>query len=214
MTATPDTEPATTEQDGGSYDVVIIGAGFSGLGAAYRIAERNPGVRYVVLERRERIGGTWDLFRYPGVRSDSSIFSLSWPWEPWTRKEGVADGDHIREYMEDTARKRGILPHIHFGTHVDSADWDSTTDTWTVHVTENGARKTYKVTGTIKQGISSENAKKITKLIRDDGPKTVKTQIQGDDVRVTSKKRDDLQAVIAMLKSADLDVALQFVNYR
>jgi cyclic-di-GMP-binding protein len=74
--------------------------------------------------------------------------------------------------------------------------------------------KTYKVTGTLKQGISSEAAKKITKLIRDEGPKNVKTQIQGDEVRVSSKKRDDLQAVIAMLKSADLDVALQFVNYR
>jgi cyclic-di-GMP-binding protein len=74
--------------------------------------------------------------------------------------------------------------------------------------------KTYKVTGTLKQGSSSENAKKITKLIRDEGPKTVKTQIQGDEVRVTSKKRDDLQAVITMLKNADLDVALQFVNYR
>ena len=68
--------------------------------------------------------------------------------------------------------------------------------------------------GALKQGITSENAKKITKLIRDEGPKTVKTQIQGDEVRVTSKKRDDLQAVIAMLKKADLDVALQFVNYR
>ena len=74
--------------------------------------------------------------------------------------------------------------------------------------------KTYKVTGTLKQGINSESAKKITKLIRDDGPKAVKTQIQGDEIRVTSKKRDDLQAVISMLKQADLDVALQFVNYR
>jgi hypothetical protein len=74
--------------------------------------------------------------------------------------------------------------------------------------------KTYKVTGTLKQGISSEDAKKITKLIRDDGPKSVKTQIQGDEVRVTSKKRDDLQAVQALLKQADLAVALQFVNYR
>ena len=70
------------------------------------------------------------------------------------------------------------------------------------------------VSGTIKQGISSENAKKITKLIRDEGPKGVKTQIQGDEVRVSSKKRDDLQSVISMLKGADLDVALQFVNYR
>jgi uncharacterized protein YajQ (UPF0234 family) len=74
--------------------------------------------------------------------------------------------------------------------------------------------KMWKITASIKQGISSENAKKITKLIRDEGPKTVKTQIQGDEVRVTSKKRDDLQAVISMLKQADLDVALQFVNYR
>lgn len=74
--------------------------------------------------------------------------------------------------------------------------------------------KIYKLTGTIKQGISAESAKKITKLIRDEGPKGVKAQIQGEEIRVSSKKRDDLQAVIAMLKSADLDVALQFVNYR
>ncbi|MGY4712690.1 flavin-containing monooxygenase [Mycolicibacterium sp. CBM1] len=144
MTATPETAPVPAEQDGGSYDVVIIGAGISGIGAAYRIHESNPRARYVILERRDRIGGTWDLFRYPGVRSDSSIFSLSWPWEPWVRKEGVADGDHIREYMQDTARKHGILPAIRFNTHVHSADWDSTTDTWTVHVTEDGVAKTYR----------------------------------------------------------------------
>jgi len=74
--------------------------------------------------------------------------------------------------------------------------------------------KIYKVSGTLKQGISSEDAKKITKLIRDGGPKNVKAQIQGEEVRVTSKSRDDLQSVITLLKSADLDVALQFVNYR
>ena len=74
--------------------------------------------------------------------------------------------------------------------------------------------KTYKVSGTIKQGIDQEHAKKITKLIRDEGPKGVQAQIQGDELRVSSKKRDDLQAVIALLKGADLDVALQFVNYR
>ena len=74
--------------------------------------------------------------------------------------------------------------------------------------------KTYKVIGSIKQGISSEDAKKVTKLIRDEGPKGVKAQIQGDEIRVSSKKRDDLQAVQALLKQADLDVALQFVNYR
>jgi uncharacterized protein YajQ (UPF0234 family) len=74
--------------------------------------------------------------------------------------------------------------------------------------------KTYKVTGGIKQGIDSDNAKKITKLIRDEGPKGVKAQIQGDEIRVSSKKRDDLQAVQALLKKADLEVAVQFVNYR
>jgi cyclic-di-GMP-binding protein len=74
--------------------------------------------------------------------------------------------------------------------------------------------KTYKVSGTLKQGINSETAKKITKMIRDDGPKSVKTQIQGEEVRVSSKSRDDLQAVQALLKAADLEVAVQFVNYR
>ncbi|WAC90873.1 YajQ family cyclic di-GMP-binding protein [Mycobacterium sp. Aquia_213] len=74
--------------------------------------------------------------------------------------------------------------------------------------------KTFKVNGTLKQGIDSENAKKITKLIRDEGPKGVKSQIQGDEIRVSSKKRDDLQAVQALLRGADLDVAVQFVNYR
>jgi uncharacterized protein YajQ (UPF0234 family) len=74
--------------------------------------------------------------------------------------------------------------------------------------------KTFRVTGEIKQGISSEDAKKITKIIRDEGPKGVKAQIQGEEIRVSSKKRDDLQAVQALLKGSDLDVALQFVNYR
>ena len=127
-------------------DVVIIGAGISGIGAAYRITERNPGTRYVILERRDRIGGTWDLFRYPGVRSDSSIFTLSFPWEPWTRREGVADGAHIREYLEDTAAHHGIAESIRFDTHVRSADWDSSTDTWTVHTTDtaSGLQRSYR----------------------------------------------------------------------
>jgi cation diffusion facilitator CzcD-associated flavoprotein CzcO len=125
-------------------DVVIIGAGISGLGAAYRITERNPGTSYVILERREQIGGTWDLFRYPGVRSDSSIFTLCFPYEPWTRKEGVADGVHIREYLNTTAHKYGIDQHIRFNTHVRSADWDSSTDTWTVTAEHDGAEKTYR----------------------------------------------------------------------
>ncbi|AQA01890.1 FAD-dependent oxidoreductase [Mycobacterium sp. MS1601] len=127
-----------------SVDVVIIGAGFSGIGAAYRIAERNPGLSYVILEQRDQLGGTWDLFRYPGVRSDSSIFTLSFPWAPWTRREGMAGGDHIRDYIADAARTHGIDKHICYRSRVRSADWDSATDTWTVHADVDGRPKTYR----------------------------------------------------------------------
>ncbi|HWF70688.1 MAG TPA: NAD(P)/FAD-dependent oxidoreductase, partial [Mycobacterium sp.] len=135
---------SVTPPDTEDVDVVIIGAGFSGLGAAYRITERNPRTRYVILERRDQIGGTWDLFRYPGVRSDSSIFTLCFPWQPWTRKEGVADGVHIREYLTATAHKYGIDRNIRFNSYVRSADWDSSTDTWTVTAEQDGAEKVYR----------------------------------------------------------------------
>ncbi|OBK48809.1 NAD(P)/FAD-dependent oxidoreductase [Mycobacterium sp. 1081908.1] len=131
-----------TPQQDDHFDVIIVGAGISGIDAAYRITERNPGVTYTILERRAQIGGTWDLFRYPGVRSDSSIFTLSFPFEPWTRKEGVADGAHIREYLSATARKYGIDRHIRFNSHVRAANWDSSSDTWTVTVDQDGATRT------------------------------------------------------------------------
>lgn len=114
------------------YDVIIIGAGLSGIDAAYRLREANPALRYQVLERRDRIGGTWDLFRYPGIRSDSDIFTLSFPFEPWRRPEAMAQGADIRDYVESTARKHGIYEHIRFRQQVRTADWDSTTDTWTL----------------------------------------------------------------------------------
>jgi cation diffusion facilitator CzcD-associated flavoprotein CzcO len=124
-------------------DVLIIGAGISGIGAAYRIHEKNPQLSYTLLERRARIGGTWDLFKYPGIRSDSDIFTLSFPWEPWTRQENVADGDRIWEYLDQTARKYSIDKHIRFNTHVLAANWDSATDTWTVRTEQDGQPKTY-----------------------------------------------------------------------
>ncbi len=125
-------------------DVLIIGAGISGVGAAYRIHEKNPNLTYMVLERRARIGGTWDLFRYPGIRSDSDIFTLSYPYEPWLRPENVADGHDIRDYLTETARKHGIDKHIQFNTRVLSADWDSTTDTWILQTEKDGLAKTYR----------------------------------------------------------------------
>ncbi len=136
--------PDVSDTDIPFTDVVIIGAGLSGIGAAYRIAEKNPSLTYTLLERRSRIGGTWDLFRYPGIRSDSDIFTLSFPYEPWTREESVADGDHIRDYITATAHKYGIDRHIRFDTKVRSADWDSSTDTWTVHAEQGGTETTFR----------------------------------------------------------------------
>ncbi|MDT5013828.1 MAG: hypothetical protein QOH57_5445, partial [Mycobacterium sp.] len=109
------------------FDVLIIGAGISGIDAAYRIQEKNPHCTYAILERRERLGGTWDLFRYPGVRSDSDIFTLSFPFEPWTNDEAIADGDEIWRYLAETADKHRIAEHIRLNTYIRSADWDSAT---------------------------------------------------------------------------------------
>lgn len=144
MTVTPQEAIGQPPAEAGYFDVVIVGAGISGIGAAYRIAERNPRMTYAILERREQIGGTWDLFRYPGVRSDSSIFTLSFPFEPWTRKEGVADGVHIREYLAATAHKYGIDRRIRFNNYVRSADWDSATDTWTITVDQGDTSTLYR----------------------------------------------------------------------
>lgn len=125
-----------TTQD--PLDVLIVGAGLSGIDTAYRLRERNPGLNYRIVERRNRIGGTWDLFRYPGVRSDSDIFTLSFPWNPWRGKRTVAQGDEIRDYLEQTARDFGIYNHITFGVDVSGADFNSETDLWTVDVLVDG----------------------------------------------------------------------------
>src|ERR1700754_4468237 len=106
-------------------DVVIIGAGLSGIGAAWRLQEAFPGRTYAILEARDAIGGTWDLFRYPGVRSDSDMFTLSYPFRPWREAESIAPGDKIRHYIEDTAAEGGIDKHIRFGAKVVSAEWSS-----------------------------------------------------------------------------------------
>ena len=112
------------------FDVLIIGAGLSGIGAAWRLQEKLPGKTYAILEARDAIGGTWDLFRYPGVRSDSDMFTLSYPFRPWREAESIAAGDKIRRYIVDTAAEGGILPHIRFGFRVATADWSSSSARW------------------------------------------------------------------------------------
>jgi monooxygenase len=113
-------------------DVIIVGAGLSGIGAGHHLQMRCPDRTYTILEGRRAIGGTWDLFRYPGIRSDSDMHTLGYNFRPWTKAKAIADGPSIREYVEDTAREGGIDRHIRFGYHVVSADWSTHDARWTV----------------------------------------------------------------------------------
>ncbi|MDM4719090.1 NAD(P)/FAD-dependent oxidoreductase [Micromonospora sp. WMMA1363] len=114
-------------------DVLIVGAGISGVGAACHLRRNCPDKTYTVLEARDAIGGTWDLFRYPGIRSDSDMFTLGYSFKPWTNPKAIADGWSIREYVRDTAREHGVTEHIRFHHRVVRAAWESRTARWTVH---------------------------------------------------------------------------------
>lgn len=116
------------------FDVVIIGAGLSGIGAGCRLQTRCRGKRYVILEARKEIGGTWDLFRYPGVRSDSDMFTLGYPFRPWKEARAIADGPSILKYVRETAQEFGIDRHIRFQQRVESASWSSQEARWRVVV--------------------------------------------------------------------------------
>ena len=113
-------------------DVIVVGAGLSGVGAVAHLQDRCPDLTWTVLEAREAMGGTWDLFRYPGVRSDSDMFTLGYAFRPWTQTTAIADGATIRRYIAETARERGIDRAVRFGHRVVAAEWSSATATWTV----------------------------------------------------------------------------------
>ena len=119
-------------------DVLIVGAGISGVDAACRLKRRCPRKTFAILESRARIGGTWDLFRYPGVRSDSDMYTLGFPFRPWHSTQAIVSGDDIRQYVEDTAREFGIFDRIRFNTQVTAASWSSSARRWTVE-TNHGA---------------------------------------------------------------------------
>ena len=114
------------------FDVLIVGAGLSGIGAAYHLQQKCPGKSYVILEGRATIGGTWDLFRYPGIRSDSDMYTLGYNFRPWREAKAIADGPSILGYVRDTAREADIERHIRFDTHVKSAAWSTADARWTI----------------------------------------------------------------------------------
>jgi cation diffusion facilitator CzcD-associated flavoprotein CzcO len=114
------------------FDVLIVGAGLSGIGAGYHLQEKCPGKSYVILEGRDCIGGTWDLFRYPGIRSDSDMYTLGYSFKPWIEPKAIADGPRILNYVCETAVDNGIDRKIRFHHRVKRASWSSPDSRWTV----------------------------------------------------------------------------------
>lgn len=116
------------------FDVVIVGAGLSGIGAARHLQAHCPSKRFVILEGRSAIGGTWDLFRYPGIRSDSDMYTLGYAFKPWTSPKAIADGASIREYIHDAVREGDLGGHIRLEQRVVSASWSSKDARWTLTI--------------------------------------------------------------------------------
>jgi monooxygenase len=119
-------------------DVLIVGAGLSGIGAAYHLTRNCPGKTYAILEGRETIGGTWDLFRYPGIRSDSDMYTLGYSFKPWRAAKAIADGPSILNYVRETAREHDVDRHIRFKHLVKRASWSTETATWTIEAEHGG----------------------------------------------------------------------------
>jgi monooxygenase len=119
-------------------DVVIVGAGISGISAAWHLQDRCPGKSYAILEGREHLGGTWDLFKYPGIRSDSDMYTLGFRFKPWTSSKAIADGPSIMAYLKETVAEFGIDKHIRYGQQVLAADWSDEDNLWNLRVRRGG----------------------------------------------------------------------------
>ncbi|MEE4025479.1 NAD(P)/FAD-dependent oxidoreductase [Gordonia sp. PKS22-38] len=127
-------------------DTVIIGAGLSGIGTACHVSRAFPERSISILERRERVGGTWDLFRYPGIRSDSDMFTFGYEFRPWHDLKVLADGSSIRQYVEDTAAEYDVLDKVQFGVQVRTAEWSSADERWTITAVHEATGETRVVT--------------------------------------------------------------------
>jgi cation diffusion facilitator CzcD-associated flavoprotein CzcO len=115
------------------FDVVVVGAGISGIGAGVHLKDKSPDRSFVILEGRPDIGGTWNLFKYPGIRSDSDMHTLGYEFKPWKAEKSIADGPSIMEYLRETVEEHDLRRHMRFGERVVRADWSTSTATWTVH---------------------------------------------------------------------------------
>ena len=127
-------------------DVLIVGAGLSGIGAGYHLKSECPTKTYAILEGRESIGGTWDLFRYPGIRSDSDMYTLGYSFKPWEDAKSIADGPSILSYVRDTAKENDIERHIRFRHKVKRASWSTADACWTVEAERTDTKETVRLT--------------------------------------------------------------------
>ena len=139
------TKAEESVRDGSEIDVLIVGAGLSGVGAGYWLQTRCPGKSYAIVEARDRIGGTWDLFQYPGIRSDSDMYTLGYSFRPWTNAKAIADGGAILDYIKDTARAYGIDEKIVYQRRVERASWSTKTARWTVDLRDTATSELHRV---------------------------------------------------------------------
>ena len=128
------------------FDVVIVGAGVSGIGAACHLRKKCPGRSFVILENRDAIGGTWDLFRYPGIRSDSDMHTFGYIFKPWLSNKAIADGPSIRAYVREAATEYDVNSRIRFRHEVSSASWSTPDARWTVRATNRDSGSTVEIT--------------------------------------------------------------------
>ncbi len=127
-------------------DVLVVGAGLSGIGAGHHLQTECPWAKYTIFEARGAIGGTWDLFRYPGIRSDSDMFTLGYSFRPWDREKSIADGASILEYINETARASGVDKHIRFHHKIIAAEWSTADGRWTVTAHRSDTGDTFQLT--------------------------------------------------------------------
>lgn len=137
---------------GEHFDVVIVGAGLSGIGAAVHLQRAMPHKRFVVLEARDAIGGTWDLFRYPGIRSDSDMFTLGYEFKPWKQRKAIADGPAILAYLNETIDEHGLRPKIRLRHKLVSVAWSSAEARWTLRIAREDTGETVTITATFLWG--------------------------------------------------------------
>jgi len=173
-------------------DVLIVGAGLSGIGTAWHLQDKQPGKTYAILEARETSGGTWDLFRYPGIRSDSDLSTFAYAFKPWTGEKAIADGPEILRYLRETAADAGIDQHIRFGHKVTHAAYSSEDQRWTVTARRAGG-ETVELTASVLFSASGyyrydEGFTPRFEGVEDFGGRVVHPQHWPEDLDVTGKK--------------------------